>query len=166
MNEIPTPPPTDEPPLAWSDDLLLGYPPMDRTHQEFVDVVSALHAASDDALVPRLDAVIAHLVEHFGQEDRWMEETEFPPRDCHRDEHAAVLRSAYEVRERLAAGDTALCRRFAQELIRWFPGHADYLDSALSHWMVKRSTGGKPVVLKKSLRLATDAPAADVTPAP
>ena len=31
----------------------------------------------------------------------------------------------------------------------WFPGHADYLDSALSHWMFKRRFGGKPMVLRR-----------------
>lgn len=141
--------------FSWSDDLLLGYPAMDRTHAEFVATVCALRDASDEELPRRLDAMVAHLVAHFGEEDRWMLDTAFPAGDCHRDEHAAVLRSAHQVRERLAAGDTALCRRFAHELIRWFPGHADYMDAALSHWMVKRATGGKPVVFKKDLRFSS-----------
>lgn len=138
--------------FGWSDDLLLGYPPMDRTHQAFVEVVSALRDAPDDALALRLQAAIDHLEEHFGEEERWMDDTGFPARECHRDEHAAVMQSAHQVRERLAAGDLALCRRFTLELIRWFPGHADYLDAALSHWMAKRTLGGKPVILKKNLR--------------
>jgi hemerythrin len=43
-------------------------------------------------------------------------------------------------------------RSFLQELARWFPGHADYLDSALAAWMCKRQFGGKPVVLQRSVR--------------
>ncbi|HAJ11370.1 MAG: hemerythrin domain-containing protein [Hydrogenophaga sp.] len=144
--------------FGWSNDLLLGYPPMDRTHQAFTEVVCALRDAPDEDLAVRLQAVITHLEEHFGEEDRWMDDTEFPARECHRDEHAAVLTSARQVQERLATGDAALCRRFTQELIRWFPGHADYLDAALSHWMVKRSAGGKPVVFKKDLRFPTASP--------
>ena len=45
----------------------------------------------------------------------------------------------------------ATARRFAEELTRWFPGHADYLDSALAAWMVKRRHGGKPVVLRRQI---------------
>ena len=59
---------------------------------------------------------------------------------------AAVLLGFAEV----ADGDvrlTAIGRDFAAELERWFPGHADYLDSALAAWMCKRQFGGKPVVL-------------------
>jgi hypothetical protein len=46
----------------------------------------------------------------------------------------------------------AVCRRLGSELAAWFPGHADYLDSALAHWMCKRTLGGKPVVLRRNIR--------------
>ncbi|QHE88376.1 bacteriohemerythrin [Hydrogenophaga sp. BPS33] len=139
-------------PLAWSDAFLLGYPPMDDKHREFVEVVAALINAPDAQVSDRLNAVEAHLRDHFTTEDRWMVETDFPPRDCHIDEHAAVLKSLGEVKERLEQhGDVETSRDFARELARWFPGHADYLDSALSHWMSKLRTGGKPVVLRRKL---------------
>ncbi len=145
------PPANPASPLAWSDALLLGYTPMDRTHREFVDVVAALQAARDDELPARLAAVKAHLQAHFTQEDDWMVATGFPARDCHIDEHAAVLRSVDGVQARLARGEVAPCRRLADELARWFPGHADYLDAALSHWMCKQRLGGKPVVVRRRL---------------
>jgi len=140
--------------LAWSDALLLGYPPMDDTHKEFVEVVSALAAASDEQLLDCLERVEEHLLEHFGDENRWMEETDFPARDCHIDEHAAVIRTLYDVKVLLEKGNTAVVRRFSKELMDWFPGHADYLDSALSHWMSKTRLGGKPVVLRRHLSFA------------
>jgi hypothetical protein len=36
-------------------------------------------------------------------------------------------------------------------LFEWFPGHADYLDSALAAWMTKQTMGGKPVVFRRSI---------------
>jgi hypothetical protein len=48
------------------------------------------------------------------------------------------------------------CRRVAEgrrrvaALADWFPG-TPQMDSALSHWMVKRSHGGKPVVLRRNV---------------
>jgi hemerythrin len=80
-----------------------------------------------------------------------MTETDFPARECHIQEHAAVMQSLTEVRDAVARGDIAVGRRFAEELARWFPGHADYLDSALSHWMNKRRLGGKPIVLRRGV---------------
>lgn len=147
-------------PLQWSDSYLLGYAPMDATHREFVSLVHALQVCAAADFPKHLEAFHEHAQAHFAQEDQWMRETDFPPRECHTDEHAAVLASVTQVLAlvRADAGERNIDtgRRLAAELARWFPGHADYLDSALSHWMCKRATGGRPVILRRSI---ADAPA-------
>lgn len=140
--------------LDWSDALLLGHEPMDRTHREFVEVVRAMMSGADVELATGLRSFIAHAQAHFGEEDRSMVETAFPAADCHADEHAAVLHSAHEVLGRVEAGDVAIGRAFAAELARWFPSHVAHLDSALAHWLVKRRHGGAPVVLRRELARA------------
>lgn len=137
--------------LTWSDALLLGYGPMDATHQDFVACVQALQTVDDAGLPAALAAFQAHAERHFGDEDDWMRSTAFPPADCHIDEHAKVLQSVREVREALAHGaPPRLARELTAALADWFPGHADYLDAALSQWMVKRQFGGVPVVLRRA----------------
>ncbi len=140
--------------LTWHDGLLLGYQPMDDVHEEFVRVVAALQAASDADRSRCLDAVAEHAQRHFDEENAWMESTQFPARQCHIDEHAAVMKSVREVQALLARGDARQCKPLADELARWFPGHADYLDSALAHWMCKQRLGGKPVVIRRDLKAA------------
>ena len=135
--------------MQWNDDYLLGYGPMDDAHREFIDVVSALLACGDAEVLARLEAFARHAEQHFAEEDEWMRRTDFPPKDCHIDEHAAVLASVRQVIEVVKQGDIAEARRLAAALADWFPGHAFHLDSALAHWMVKRSHGGKPVVLRR-----------------
>ncbi len=124
---------------------------MDAVHREFVDTVQALQTAQDADLPRCLESFVAHARSHFETEDRWMVETDFPARACHIEEHAAVLASVEQVRQLLAQGNLTECRRLADELARWFPGHADYLDSALSHWICKQRLGGTPVVLRRDL---------------
>ena len=136
--------------LTWGDHLLMGYAPMDDIHQEFVDIISQLETADDAQLPALLQAMDVHLQHHFAEEDQWMNSTAFPPRDCHIDEHAAVLKSVAEVREKLAQGDVAVCRSLIAALADWFPGHATHLDSALAHWLFKQRFGGKPVVIRRS----------------
>lgn len=145
-----TPTPTADG-FAWSDAFLLGFGEMDATHREFVEVVRALLDAPVGDLPARMQAFIGHAERHFGEEDGWMRETGFPAADCHIDEHAQVMASAHEVLARAEVGDADTVRRFAEELVRWFPGHADYLDSALAAWMVKRRLGGRPVVLRRQV---------------
>lgn len=137
--------------MNWTDSYLLGYSAMDDTHREFVNAVSRLLESGDADFPGMLEQFRAHAESHFGMEDQWMRETDFPPRDCHIDEHKAVLKSLYEVRELVKQGNIAIGRHFAAELERWFPGHAIHLDSALSHWLVKRNTGGKPLVFRRKL---------------
>ena len=146
-------------PATWHDDLRLGFTPMDDTHEEFLRLVDALLAAPDAGVAQALAAVFAHSREHFALEERWMAETDFPARDCHADEHAAVLASMEGVTRRVAEGDVETARSLARALVDWFPGHADYLDSALAHWMCKRTLGGTPVVLRRRIKTA-DTPAA------
>lgn len=128
----------------------LGYTPIDAVHAEFEELVGRARSCEDAELTSALERLHEHLLSHFGQEDAWMRDTGFPAADCHIDEHAAVLRSSTEVLPRVAAGEFALGRDFAAELAKWFPGHADYLDSALAAWMCKRQYGGRPVVLHRA----------------
>ena len=142
--------------LTWGDALLMGHGPMDEIHEEFVQLAGQLETASDAKLPELLQAMETHLQHHFAEEDQWMLSTNFPPRDCHIDEHAAVLKSVAEVREKLAEGNVALCRDLTKALVDWFPGHATHLDSALAHWLSKQRFGGKPVVIRRNILSSTE----------
>jgi hemerythrin len=137
--------------FEWSDSFKLGYTPMDETHQEFVEIVNAMLMCPDEELLQHLDAFVIHGEAHFGQELEWMTKTNFPAMECHAEEHDAVMKSVYQVRDLVAAGSGfSEGRRLAAELRRWFPGHADYLDSALAQWLVKQKSGGIPVVFRRN----------------
>ena len=146
----PTAPPAAPGEFEWSDAFLLGYGPMDGVHREFVEIVHAMLNCPDAELLENLRAFERHAESHFAQELAWMTSTDFPARECHDDEHRAVQASVRDVIPLVADGDLAVGRRLARALADWFPGHANYLDSALAQWMVKRSTGGTPVVVRRS----------------
>nr|WP_201525187.1 hemerythrin domain-containing protein [Bordetella pseudohinzii] len=94
---------------------------MDDIHEEFLALSAALQRASDAELTAQLALMEAHLKTHFGQEDAWMAQTAFPPRDCHIQEHAAVLASVHEVRLLLAQGNVQVCRDLARALAERSP---------------------------------------------
>ncbi len=137
--------------LVWGDQFTLGFAPMDEVHAEFVAVVSRLQLATESEMPALLEAVAEHAQRHFDAENRWMEDSNFPPRACHVEEHDKVLASILDVCVEVAAGDLSSVRPLAEALADWFPGHADYLDSALAQWLCKQRLGGKPVVLKRAL---------------
>lgn len=147
------------PQFVWTDAYALGYAQMDETHHEFVETVNAMLCASDEAFPAALDAFADHAKRHFDQEAEWMTKTNFPAAECHIDEHNAVMKSVLQVQEMVKSGHEKgidVGRSLAAELVRWFPGHADYLDSALSQWMVKKSFGGAPVVIRRNIVAETN----------
>ncbi|AIP33509.1 hemerythrin-like metal-binding domain protein [Paraburkholderia xenovorans LB400] len=147
------PVPSGDNSFAWSDARLLGFALMDEVHKEFYAVALNLVTCTDATAATAIDRFERHAVSHFEQEDQWMRSTNFPPRDCHIDEHAAVLKSVSEVKEAVEQGRAGaeMVRDLGMHLFEWFPGHADYLDSALAAWMMKRTMGGKPVVLRRKI---------------
>ncbi|WP_128003481.1 hemerythrin domain-containing protein [Piscinibacter defluvii] len=130
------------PTLEWSEALQLELPQMDDTHREFVDLLAAVQAADDTDLTTRWNTLVAHTVEHFGQEDRWMRETGYASGNCHAVQHQVVLQVMREGATRAAAGDLPLLRLIAGELAQWFPQHAQSMDAGLALHL--RSVGHDP----------------------
>jgi hemerythrin-like metal-binding protein len=120
--------------LEWTDALSLDLPLMDDTHREFVDLLTQLELAGDEALLPAWQALIDHTDVHFGQEDRWMAATHFASGNCHTVQHKVVLQTLREAGRVVAEGSEpkSILRRLTRELAVWFPQHAQSMDAALA----------------------------------
>lgn len=142
---------TPAPAFAWSERFALGHGTIDANHREFVDLVNAMIVGPDDSLEGALDRFRAHAERHFGEEDAWMVEDDMPNRQCHLDEHQAVLASVREV-QALEPGErkNAIIRDIAEHLARWFPGHAEQMDLAVAKSLVKKQLGGVPVMIRRN----------------
>ncbi len=125
--------------LDWTPELALGDARIDATHREFVDLLNAVGDATDDTMLAAIDALIAHTEEHFGQEQRWMAATDFPPTHCHLDEHEGVLNAIRETRGYVVEGKFKVGKVLAQELGNWFRSHAATMDTMLAQWLKQRN---------------------------
>lgn len=135
--------------FTWTERYLLGHGAMDDTHREFVERVDALLTVDDAELMATLDALAEHAAAHFAQEADWMAADGFPARECHVAEHDKVLASVGEVQQMLAQGNVEVVRQLAVALMEWFPAHADYMDSALATWIVRRSHAAAPLIFRR-----------------
>ena len=131
--------------LDWSDKLVLGVERMDETHREFVEQLNTLHAASDEDYLRLLDAFIEHTVAHFEQEQRWMQELNFPPIHCHTNEHDGVLNIMRDVRRMVAEGKGEIGRVLTRELAPWFENHAAGMDAMLAFFLRCVEAGVDPM---------------------
>ena len=135
--------------FEWDDRYLVGLARVDDTHREFARLVDAMLCADETTADGAMTAFAAHLEDHFAVEEGLMERYRFPARDCHVDEHNRVRESVREGAELVKGGRADLCRDLAQALADWFPGHSDYMDSALVIWVTKKTANGAPVVLRR-----------------
>jgi hemerythrin-like metal-binding protein len=151
-----------QPLLPWSAQLALGQSVMDDTHREFVDLLNRVAAAPEQDLLASLDAFITHTEQHFGEEERWMQEFAFPPLHCHQGEHANVLEVIREVRRRVADGQVQLGATLTQALAEWFPQHAGSMDAVLAMYMkeIGYTPGGDNTAAIATAAAATVAQAA------
>ena len=130
----PTPPthaPT-VPTMRWSDALQTGDHRMDETHEEFVTLLNDILATPQDQQLPLYQAFLSHTVEHFAQEDRWMQATGFTPKNCHSDQHAMILETMQTVVAHYQKGETDIINRMAEALAEWFAQHAISMDAGLA----------------------------------
>jgi hemerythrin-like metal-binding protein len=123
---------TTAPSLNWAPQLETGDARMDETHEEFVDMLNQLLATPTEQQLPLYRQFIAHTVEHFAQEERWMVATGFAADNCHASHHATILETMNAVVEHFEQGDTDIINRLAEALAEWFPQHAASMDAGLA----------------------------------
>lgn len=153
--------------LSWSDDLLLGDPRTDDTHQEFIELVNATAVAAPDNRLSVYRQLLAHTVEHFAQEERWMLACGIQPDFCHFGQHASVLEVMKEVERRALAGEGAYIDSMIEALVEWFPGHANSMDASLVAYLQEKGYDTATESLRVGVtRMETAAPSCGHEPGP
>lgn len=118
--------------LQWTPSLHTGDGRMDGTHEEFVTMLNTLLATPMRDQLPLYRESLAHTVEHFAQEERWMLATGFSADNCHASHHNTILDTMRAVEEHYLKGDNEIIQRLAEALVEWFPQHAASMDAGLA----------------------------------
>jgi hemerythrin-like metal-binding protein len=125
--------------LSWSEELTLGDSRTDQTHLEFIDLLNATAASELPDQLAKYQTLLTHTVEHFAQEERWMQACGIEPGFCHFSQHSSVLEVMREVERRALAGETALIGQMLEALVEWFPMHANSMDAGLVAYLKEKS---------------------------
>jgi len=132
--------------VVWHPSLASGNADIDGQHQEIIrrtaDLVDALGKGSRDEIGRMFDFLGDYVVEHFGAEERAMEQTRYPGRNVHGAAHTrfvqeyADLRRLYEV----AGPSAAIAVKTATWIQDWLKSHIWGADRALARYL--RESGG------------------------
>jgi hemerythrin-like metal-binding protein len=129
--------------------LATGDAGIDDDHEELFALAAGVATGPDEQVEPAFLALQARFAEHFAREDALMADEDFSSRQCHLDEHAAVLQSFEQTAALLRKGQRESARRMAKALADWLPEHIDALDRHLAKRLFHRRTGGAPVLFHR-----------------
>lgn len=116
--------------------MLTGILTIDNFHHEVMQLAAKIMHCHDQEVPEIFRSMLATLEQTFDQEQRLMEEFQFPVLQCHMEQHARVLASLHHLHPDVMAGDYASARRAAGELLpEWFQLHMATQDAALGVWV-------------------------------
>ncbi len=131
-------------PITWTPSLAVGIPEIDHQHQELFYRLSKLLegiTGGDRSEVARLIEFLGeYVVKHFGAEERWMAESEYPDYAAHKAEHDAFMQDYVRFSVELEKmGPTALLgMRVNNWIADWLRRHIMDRDMALGRFLAQK----------------------------
>lgn len=129
--------------LAWTDDLCVGSPAIDREHRDLVELFQRLAdpARQDDAAFLRatLDDLVRHVGEHFEREEGIMRRHGYTDYALHRQLHGDLLDQINHFTDLMDETGAALPpARIVDFVGNWLVGHILRDDKALGLWLAAK----------------------------
>ena len=125
--------------LHWSPNLSVGVEALDADDRELIDLMNDLDAeigreAGHDAIMRKLDQLIARTETHFRHEEAMMAEASYPEAEHHARLHEALMGEIWELREIHASG-TDIGPEIADFIKRWLISHIMESDKHLGGYL-------------------------------
>jgi hemerythrin-like metal-binding protein len=118
--------------LNSTDEMALGIDKIDSVHRGFLDEMRQVQTAPDEQFADLYLTLVERVERDFREEERLMEEIDYPGLNGHREEHARVLGALHHVTSHVLSGDLAPGREAAELLPQWFLHHISTMDTALA----------------------------------
>jgi len=123
-----------------TENLSLGIPAMDETHDEFIQLLSTAQTAKGADFLTAFEALLHHTEVHFAMEEALMREHGFYGMQEHFDEHQTLLeemRYFYQKAQKAAAFGRAYIDQYAFDK---FHRHVINIDSQLAMFLKTNTT--------------------------
>lgn len=125
--------------IRWDEGLRVGVADIDAEHRALVEDAGTLGEAMDAGalasdVVDLLDAIEAHVVAHFGTEERWMRATAYPRFVHHVGEHDRFVGMLLDWRMQYVrrGPEPDVVAAFHKSLVGWLVQHMQRSDRALA----------------------------------
>ncbi|MBF0124602.1 MAG: bacteriohemerythrin [Magnetococcales bacterium] len=126
--------------LPWSDELSVGVATLDQDHQRLVDIINRLHqlmkeGGGRESVGVLLQEFIDFTRNHFGREEQYMRDCDFPGLDQQIDQHRRLVQALDAMKARFDAGDFAVAIDLISIGKAWLVGHILHDDMEYKPYM-------------------------------
>ena len=117
---------------------------MNETHDEEIELITKLHTAGKNnettVVFELLDELIKHTAKHFSDEEKLMQEADYPDYHVHQHEHAKQLLDLQAIRSFLEmTNDTHSIPAYLEgTLTPWIIEHVENWDSMASEFLTQK----------------------------
>ena len=121
-----------------SEDLHVNIPAMDRTHDEFLEILAQIRSSPKEKFMPLFQEMIEHTKEHFAYEEEIMDKYAFYAKQEHFDEHKALLGEMeyfYEKAQKIPMFGKSYINDYAYDK---FKRHIINIDSQLAMFLKEK----------------------------
>ncbi|WP_320175198.1 bacteriohemerythrin [Maridesulfovibrio sp.] len=128
--------------LKWSDSLSVGVIEIDEQHKGLVSMVNHVYdlLISGESDQPHVIEVIEGMrrysVDHFGTEEKYMDEFEYPEAPAHKLKHQEFINKVKEVESGCVDGTCVLTMDILNYLSDWLVTHISDTDKKLGEFLI------------------------------
>lgn len=131
--------------INWSPDMSVSNAQMDKQHQRLIDIINRYHDALDAGephaqLMMVFKEVISYAVEHFRDEEREMEQHQYPNLQRHRLIHQNLTQRISEFVTAMEKHQPGVEREIQFFLKSWLTAHIMGIDKQYVPYMSKAVT--------------------------
>lgn len=131
--------------ILWTEDLAVGEPHIDKQHQEIFrrisDLLEACNVGKGKAAVGDvLDFLGNYVVEHFGAEEKLMQQHNYPEYPQHKQLHEAFIKKFVELKEDYEKNGVALnlVIQTNKFVVGWLNDHIRNVDKKLGKFITEQ----------------------------
>jgi hemerythrin len=138
--------------IAWTPALAVGIEHIDAQHRELFRraelFLSGIESCSRHEVGVLLSYLRFYVVNHFGSEESWMREVEYPGLFEHKRQHDRFLKDllALSTENDRREGPGLSPLRVATWLDAWLSDHVGRTDTELATWLLRREGRAAPDV--------------------
>lgn len=114
--------------MKWGPQFSINVQQFDNQHKQLIDMVNQLNDAmtsgkGHDALKSILDGLIQYTATHFADEEKILEQQNYPDLEMHKKAHKELVKTALELQKKFHGNSSALSGEVMNFLRNWLVNH-------------------------------------------